>query len=313
MLPNGWMPTTPTLDRRRTDTMKSMTGYGRGECTPKGVRITVELNTVNRKQAEVSLGIPTELESAESELRDMILASVSRGRVNCRIMLQQSKADRSVSVVINERQVMAYRRELGRLAKSLKVPDNLSLESLLRLPGVLEAPEATGDTKVFRAPAKRALGQALEALQAMRGKEGANLGRDLAKRLAGLKRLARRVSKRAPQVLKHHRDRLIERLHSASVELPEMDDERLLREIVYYTDRMDITEELIRLDSHFGQVEACLSATAPVGRKLDFLAQEMFREINTIGSKANDAAISSEVVAMKTELEKIREQVQNVE
>ncbi len=293
--------------------MKSMTGYGRGECTVKGVCITVELNTVNRKQAEVSLGIPTELEFAESELRDMILASVSRGRVNCRIILQHSKPGRPVSVAINERQVMAYRRELGRLSKSLKVADNLSIDSLLRLPGVLETPDATVETNTFRAPAKRALRQALEALQAMRGKEGTNLGRDLAKRLAGLKRLARRVSKRAPHVLKHHRDRLIERLHSAGIELPEMDDERLLREIVYYTDRMDITEELIRLDSHFGQMGACLSSTTPVGRKLDFLAQEIFREINTIGSKANDSVISSEVVDMKTELEKIREQVQNVE
>jgi uncharacterized protein (TIGR00255 family) len=293
--------------------MKSMTGYGRGKCAAKGARITVELNTVNRKQAEVSLGVPSELEPIESDLRDMILASVSRGRVNGRVTLQHSGASRTVSVAVNEAQARAYRRELGRLAKSLKISDDLSLDSLMRLPGVLENSEPTLNAKAFRAPAKRALGQALEALQAMREKEGANLGRDLAKRLAGLRRVAKRVTKRAPAVLKQHRERLIERLNKANVETPEADDERLLREMVYYTDRMDITEELTRLDSHFAQVEECLRVTQPVGRKLDFLAQEMFREINTIGSKANDGVISREVVTLKTELEKIREQVQNVE
>jgi len=293
--------------------MKSMTGYGRGECAAKGAQIVVELNTVNRKQAEVTLGVPAELESMESELRDMVLASVSRGRVNGRVTLRRSSENRAVSSTINEAQAKAYRRELAKLAKSLKMPDDLSLDTLLRLPGVLEPTEPALDGKAYRAPAKRALGQALEALQAMRGKEGSNLKRDLAKRLGELKRVAKRVAKRAPAVLKQHRRRLIERLGKVGIETPAADDERLLREMVYYTDRMDITEELTRLDSHFGQLEQCLRATQPVGRKLDFLAQEMFREINTIGSKANDGVISGEVVTLKTELEKIREQVQNVE
>ena len=293
--------------------MKSMTGYGRGECTTKGAQIVVELNTVNRKQAEVTLGVPAELESMESELRDMVLASVSRGRVNGRVTLRRSDANRAVSSAINEVQAKAYRRELAKLAKSLKIPDDFSLDTLLRLPGVLESTEPALDGKAYRAPAKRALGQALLALQAMRGKEGGNLKRDLAKRLGELKRVAKRVAKRAPAVLKQHRRRLIERLRKVGIETPAADDERLLREMVYYTDRMDITEELTRLDSHFGQLEECLRSTQPVGRKLDFLAQEMFREINTIGSKANDSTISGEVVTLKTELEKIREQVQNVE
>ena len=293
--------------------MKSMTGYGRGECTAKGARITVELNSVNRKQAEVSLSVPAELESIESDLRDLILASVSRGRVSGRVVLQYAGASRASAVAVNETQAKAYRRELSKLAKSLKIPDNLSLDSILRLPGVLESAQPTLDAKAFRAPIKRALGQALEGLLSMREKEGGNLGRDLGKRLAKLRRIVKRVTKLAPDVLKHHRERLIERLKKANVDVPDMDDDRLLREIVYYTDRTDITEELTRLGSHFVQLEECLSDAVPVGRKLDFLAQEMFREINTIGSKANDANISSEVVTLKTELEKIREQVQNVE
>ncbi|MBT4623350.1 MAG: YicC family protein [Verrucomicrobia bacterium] len=293
--------------------MKSMTGYGRGECTAKGASITVELNSVNRKQAEVSLSVPSELESIEPDLRDLILASVSRGRVSGRVVLQYTGSSRASAVAVNETQAKAYRRELSKLAKSLEIPDNLSLDSLLRLPGVLENTQPTLDAKAFRAPIKSALGQALEGLLSMREKEGGILGRDLAKRLAKLRRIVKRVAKLAPDVLKHHRERLIERLKKTNAEVPDMDDDRLLREIVYYTDRTDITEELTRLGSHFVQLEECLSDVVPVGRKLDFLAQEMFREINTIGSKANDANISSEVVTLKTELEKIREQVQNVE
>ena len=293
--------------------MKSMTGYGRGECTAKGASITVELNSVNRKQAEVSLSVPSELESIEPDLRDLILASVSRGRVSGRVVLQYTGSSRASAVAVNETQAKAYRRELSKLAKSLEIPDNLSMEGLLRLPGVLENAQPALDAKAFRAPIKSALGQALEGLLSMREKEGGILGRDLAKRLAKLRRIVKRVAKLAPDVLKHHRERLIERLKKTNVEVPDMDDDRLLREIVYYTDRTDISEELTRLGSHFVQLEECLSDVVPVGRKLDFLAQEMFREINTIGSKANDANISSEVVNLKTELEKIREQVQNVE
>ena len=140
--------------------MKSMTGYGRGECTAKGASITVELNSVNRKQAEVSLSVPSELESIEPDLRDLILASVSRGRVSGRVVLQYTGSSRASAGAVNETQAKAYRRELSKLAKSLEIPDNLSMEGLLRLPGVLENTQPTLDAKAFRAPIKSALGQA---------------------------------------------------------------------------------------------------------------------------------------------------------
>ena len=291
--------------------MNSMTGYGRGETKSKGVLITVELNSVNRKQAEVSLSLPPGMDSIESNLREMILASVSRGRVKARIELQYTVGEFVTAPPINISKAQAYCRKFNLLAKSLGIPNDLSLETLLRQPGITESAEH--DSGKFRTPVKRALFQALEALQAMRAYEGAALERDLAKRLAKLRGIAKRVSKRAPMILKYHRARLIKRLKQAGIERPFAEDERLLREIVYYADRMDITEELIRLDSHFDQMEKCLASKRPVGRKLDFLAQEMFREINTIGSKANDAPLSTEVVALKAELEKIREQVQNIE
>ena len=293
--------------------MKSMTGYGRGDSSAKGVQLAVEISSVNRRQVEVAVSLPNELDSLEADLRKIVLASVARGRVSGRVTLQRPSGKANRSILINEAQAEAYKKALAKLADGMGLRDDLSLETILRLPGVMEAGEDEVDPVAMLPTLKRALGQALGQLQDMRSKEGANLERDLAKRLASLRRITKRVAKRAPKVVEHHRTRLLERLAKADIDVADADDERFLREVVYFTDRSDISEELTRLESHFDQVDGCLISNEPVGRKLDFLAQEMFREVNTIGSKANDSEISQEVVTLKTELEKIREQVQNVE
>ena len=293
--------------------MKSMTGYGRGDSSAKGVQLAVEISSVNRRQVEVAVSLPNELDSLEADLRKIVLASVARGRVSGRVTLQRPSGKANRSILINEAQAEAYKKALAKLADGMGLRDELSLETILRLPGVMETGEDEVDPVAMFPTLKRALGQALGQLQDMRSKEGANLERDLAKRLASLRRITKRVAKRAPKVVEHHRTRLLERLAKADIDVADADDERFLREVVYFTDRSDISEELTRLESHFDQVDGCLISNEPVGRKLDFLAQEMFREVNTIGSKANDSEISQEVVTLKTELEKIREQVQNVE
>lgn len=293
--------------------MKSMTGYGRGDSSTKGVQLAVEISSVNRRQVEVAVSLPNELDSLEADLRKIVLASVARGRVSGRVTLQRPSGKANRSILINEAQAEAYKKALAKLADGMGLRNDLSLETILRLPGVMEAGEDEVDPVAMLPTLKRALGQALGQLQDMRSKEGANLERDLAKRLASLRRITKRVAKRAPRVVEHHRTRLLERLAKADIDVADADDERFLREVVYFTDRSDISEELTRLESHFDQVDGCLISNEPVGRKLDFLAQEMFREVNTIGSKANDSEISQEVVTLKTELEKIREQVQNVE
>jgi len=293
--------------------MKSMTGYGAGDSVNKGVKILVELSSVNRRQAEVAVSVPSELESLESEIRKAILSSVSRGRVSGRVSIQRPTGSANRSVIINNDQAEVYKKALSKFADGMSIDVDLSLETLLRFPGVMETIEETVNPTTMSPILKRAVNQALKQLQQMRAKEGQHLCSDLAKRLSKLRSIVKRVSKQAPKVLVMHRKRLIERLSKADVNLQDVNDERFLREIVYFTDRSDITEELIRLESHFKQMQSCLTAAEPVGRKLDFLAQEMFREVNTIGSKANDSIISKEVVALKTELEKIREQVQNVE
>ena len=293
--------------------MKSMTGYGRGDSSAKGVQLAVEISSVNRRQVEVAVSLPNELDSLEADLRKIVLASMARGRGSGRVTLQRPSGKANRSILINEAQAEAYKKTLAKLADGMGLRDDLSLETILRLPGVMEAGEDEVDPVAMLPTLKRALGQALGQLQDMRSKEGSNLGRDLTKRLASLRRITKRVAKRAPKVVEHHRTRLLERLAKADIDVADADDERFLREVVYFTDRSDISEELTRLESHFDQVDGCLISNEPVGRKLDFLAQEMFREVNTIGSKANDSEISQEVVTLKTELEKIREQVQNVE
>ena len=290
-----------------------MTGYGCGECVSKGAKIFVELSSVNRRQVEVSLSLPSEIEALEPELRKILLASVSRGRVSGRVILERPAGKANRDIIINEAQATVYKTALRKLADEIKINDDISLESLLRLPGVLETVDKRISSSSLLPALKKAFKQALSQLQLMRYKEGEYLRKDLTKRLAGLKALSKKISKQAPKVIVMHRKRLIERLAKADIQEQDINDERFLREVVYFTDRSDITEELTRLDSHFMQMQGCLRENEPVGRKLDFLAQEMFREINTIGSKANDSEIAKEVVAIKTELEKIREQVQNVE
>jgi uncharacterized protein (TIGR00255 family) len=178
---------------------------------------------------------------------------------------------------------------------------------------VFQTDEQIVEEEDFWPAVEKALKQALAALVQMREREGAHLAQDLSRRIAIMRRAAARIQKQAPKVAERYRQQLIERIKAAGLEAPAPDDDRLLKEVVYFADRSDISEELTRLQSHFQQFDDCLKSREPVGRMLDFLAQEMNREINTIGSKANDSLISREVVTLKAELEKFREQAQNVE
>jgi uncharacterized protein YicC (UPF0701 family) len=269
--------------------MKSMTGYGRGECARDGFKITVELSAVNRRQPEISVNLPRELEMLESPVRDAINAQVARGRVTARIGIHAADGKSSARAHLNLPLAKAYATELARLAKSLKISGEISL--------VVE----------------KALKPALAALVKMREREGAHLAEDLASRIGVMRQSAGKIQKQSPETAENYRRHLLERIRSAGIEAIAPDDERLLKEVVVFADRSDITEELTRLQSHFQQFEDCRKSNEPVGRTLDFLAQEMNREINTVGSKANDAVISREVVTLKAELERFREQAQNVE
>jgi uncharacterized protein (TIGR00255 family) len=207
----------------------------------------------------------------------------------------------------------AYARELTRLSRQLKFPGPVTLDQLARAPGVFQTDEQLVEEQDFWPAVEQALKRALGTLVKMRAREGAHLVQDLAKRVDLMRRAALRIQKQAPRVAEKYREQLVHRIKDAGLEAPGVDDDRLLKEVVYFADRSDISEELTRLQSHFQQFGDCAKSAEPVGRTLDFLAQEMNREINTIGSKANDSVISKEVVTLKAELEKFREQAQNVE
>jgi uncharacterized protein (TIGR00255 family) len=293
--------------------MKSMTGYGRGECARDGFKITVELGAVNRRQSEISVNLPRELEMLEAPVRDAINARVARGRVTARIAVHAAEGKMSAKMHINKQLAEAYATELGKLARQLKLSGGVTLDQIVRAPGVFQSDEELVEAETIQPVVEKALQQALAALVKMREREGGNLADDLTVRINIMRKSVEKIRKQAPQTAENYRKQLLERIKSAGIESIAPDDERLLKEVVLFADRSDITEELTRLQSHFQQFEDCRKSSEPVGRTLDFLAQEMNREINTIGSKANDAVISREVVTLKAELERFREQAQNVE
>ena len=290
-----------------------MTGYGRGECAQDGFKVAVELSSVNRKQGEITINLPRELDVLEAQIRDEINRRIARGRLTARISLHAAEGRESARVRINSALAKAYARELRKLARELRLAGDLSLDLVVRAPGVLQSNEEVGDAETFWPSVNQALQTALGMLVKMRAREGAHLRKDVAARMTAMRQSVARVRKRAPAVQQRYREQLLQRIKSAGLDGVSAEDERLLKEVVYFADRSDISEELTRLQSHFQQFDDCLKSKEPVGRTLDFLAQEMNREINTIGSKANDSEVAREVVILKTELEKFREQAQNVE
>ncbi len=290
-----------------------MTGYGRGDCSQDGFKITVELSSVNRKQSEISINLPREMEMLEAQIRDTINRHIARGRLTVRVSLHAGAGNLSARMHLNAPLAKAYARELGKLAKELKLSGGVTLDQIVRAPGVFQTDEEIAETEDFWPAVEKALNKALATLVKMRVREGEHLAKDLAERIGIMRRAVKTVQQNAAQVADRYREQLIARIKSAGLDTPVADDDRLIKEVVYFADRSDITEELTRLQSHFQQFDDSLKSKEPVGRTLDFLAQEMNREINTVGSKANDSLISREVVTLKTELEKFREQAMNVE
>jgi len=290
--------------------MRSMTGYGRGECAKDGFKFTVELNSINRKQSDIAVNLPKELVELEPRIRDEINAHLSRGRINAVVAYHRGAAEERVE--LDETLAQAYLKAIQKLQRKTKLNGSITLDTILRAPGVLKLAESAMDAGAMWSSVEVALKKALAQLVKMREKEGKFLSADLSKRLEVLAAGLTAIRQAAPDTVRRYREQLHARVQEAGLNVP-LDDERLAKEVVLFADRCDISEEITRLDSHLQQFRDCLKSSEPVGRTLDFLAQEMNREINTIGSKANAAEVSQHVVKMKAELEKIREQVQNIE
>lgn len=292
--------------------MTSMTGFGRGEARQSNLTWTVECGSVNRKQLEVVINLPRELSELEASVRTIVTAAVSRGRVNVVVRSASDELTGENSVRVDQSLARQYFTVLHDLAAQLGLPAQISVQDLIRQPGVLGLQQAETSPEAAWPTIEAALQTALKQMTAMRQAEGANLRQDIESRLQTIETLLASIREKAATVPEHHRKVLRQRLEDAGLPLP-LDDERLVKEIALFADRTDISEELTRAASHVKQFRAYLAAAEPVGRSLDFLLQEFFREFNTMGSKASNAEIAHHVVTAKTELEKIREQVQNAE
>jgi uncharacterized protein (TIGR00255 family) len=277
------------------------------------LKVTSELSSVNRKQTEINVYLPRELECLELQVRDEVNKRIARGRLTVKIAIHAGESFYGGRVQLNVPLAKAYAKEIARLGKELKLAEPVSLELLLRAPGVLRTEDEMTDAEGVWPAVQKSVGQALDSLIRMRQKEGAHLAEDLRARMASMRQSVQQIRSCAPQMVKRYQEQLQLRIKNAGLQLPATDDDRLLKEVIYFADRSDISEELTRLESHFKQFSDSLRSKEPVGRMLDFLAQEINREVNTIGSKTTDSTISREVVKLKAELEKIREQVQNVE
>ena len=288
-----------------------MTGYGRGQSVHDGAKFTVELNSVNRKQSDVVVNLPRELAELEPRVRDAINSEISRGRLNVVIAFHAGAAAPQ-DLALDRALAKTYLKAMTDLQKELGVGGEITIETILRAPGVLRTPEEQASPDTAWPHVEAALKGALAELTKMRVAEGKNLAKDLEKRIVFVRNAVKRVQELVPGVVKRFRQTLQERIQRAGLDLP-IDDERLVKEIVVFADKSDITEELTRLDSHFEQFAAHLKKNEAVGRTLEFMCQEIAREFNTMGSKANDIEISQLVVACKAEMEKVREQIQNIE
>ena len=291
--------------------MRSMTGYGRGEADHDGTKISVELNSVNRKQSDIVVNLPRDLAMLEPRIRQGINEKISRGRMNVMVGLQES-ANGAGALALDTALARSYHEAMLTLQKELSAPGEITIGTILQAPGVMRSPEHTVNADDAWPVVQRALNIALGDLIKMREREGKHLAKDLIHRLKTLRAEIKEIRKLYPDVVKKYRAVLRERLEKAGLDLP-LDDERLLKEVTIFADRSDISEELTRLESHLAQFAHHLRKNEPVGRTLEFITQEIFRELNTLGAKSNDAGISQHVVACKSELEKIREQIQNLE
>lgn len=291
--------------------MQSMTGFGRGSAATEKWHATVEIGSVNRKQLEVIVQAPRELAELENRIRKSVLAAVSRGRIQVAISLEKGDAAAS-EIRLDAPLAIAFHQAFIELGNTIGQAVTPSASDFLRQPGILTLGNSQIDAEQAWAAIQPALGEALAALTTMRETEGAHLKEDFLSRLHTLSVFAKTIAAEAPGRAIRQREILGKRLRDAGLDLDPA-DERVLKELAIFADRCDVSEELTRLDSHFAKFREYLDASEPPGRALDFLCQELFREFNTIGSKANNAAIAQTIVEAKTELEKIREQVQNVE
>jgi uncharacterized protein (TIGR00255 family) len=291
--------------------LRSMTGFGAAASEARGASLRVEVRSVNHRHLAVKLRLPEAMAALEPEVEERVRAHCERGTVSVHLALERS--DGAAPARVDHELARRYARELATLSGELGLPATLSLDTLVTLPGVLSDSVAAADQDQLRATVLELVDEALARMLAMRAAEGAALAADLRKNAEVLARLAARIHKRMPSIVRGHRAALAKRVQALLGAKAPVSSADLAREIALQADRLDVSEELARLASHLDQLETFVAKGGRIGRQLDFLVQEIYREVNTIGAKCSDATVAHWVVEAKTHVERLREQVQNVE
>ena len=291
--------------------IKSMTGYGSGKAELGGKTFTVEIKSVNSRYSDFSIKMPRVYTFLEDPVRKAASARINRGKVDIYINVESSGDDDSV-VKVNEALAREYLEGLRALSASLNISSNATAETFLRIPDVFTVDKADEDEALILKTVLDALSTALDGFDAMRIAEGEKLAGDLREHLGFILNATGEVEKRSPEIVAEYRTRLEERMRDI-LGSATYDETRLLTEVAIFADKVNVNEETVRLKSHVGQFSKMIDEGGSVGRKIDFLIQEMNREINTIGSKSNDLDVARIVIDVKAEIEKLREQIQNVE
>jgi len=289
-----------------------MTGYGRGEAENDLYKFKVELKAVNHRYNDILIKMPRHISYLEENIKKIIKEKISRGKVDVYINLEYIN-ESSVDVKVDIPLAKSYKTALENLSAELELEDSIRLNNILCMQEIIRTDRKELDEDLIWSILKKSLDMALDNIMKMRIAEGAELKRDILGKLEYVEKCVGSIGERSPYVVLEYKDKLQERIKNLLDDNVTLDEERLNNEIAYFADRSSIDEELVRLASHIKQFRTILNEDDSVGRKLDFLIQEMNREINTIGSKANDLTITNYVVILKAEIEKIREQIQNIE
>lgn len=291
--------------------IKSMTGFGAGDAETADFKVHIEVKAVNQRFLETNYHMPYSMNMFENQLTKKIKEYASRGKLDINIRFQDLR-DKAVTVKVDKGLVAAYGQALQEISSQLELSAPVTAAQIASYPDVLKLNEENTDLEAAQPVLMQAMEQALESFVAMREAEGQNIQRDLLARIDTLENFVGELEKLAPEIVAAYRQRL-ENLLREYLAKEDIEESRIIQEVALFTDKVNYTEETVRLRSHFDQFRQIITAGEPVGRKLDFLIQEMNREINTVASKANSAGAAQFVVDVKSEIEKIREQIQNIE
>lgn len=291
--------------------LKSMTGYGRTQKILNGRDILVEIRSVNHRYYEYSSRVPRTYSYIDEKLKSLLKQKVSRGKIDVNVSINNIEG-RDTEIAINKGVAEGYVNALRSVAKELNLEDDIKLSKLIKLPDIFNVQKTPDDEEQVWNDVAEVAGEALDKFLEMREKEGEKLRTDVLEKTSLILEMVRKVEKISPQTTENYRKRLYQKI-SELLESKDIDNQRILTETAIFAEKIAVDEETVRLRSHISQLTDLLDTGDAIGRKLDFIVQEMNREVNTIGSKAQDLNITKLVVDMKAELEKIREQIQNIE